>query len=340
MIKAAIIGLGWWGKIITSLVEKSDQLQIIGAVELNQAAGQAFCKERGLRLYDSYEAVLADPQIDAVILTTPHRFHVDQIIAAANAGKHVFCEKPLSLTLDSAVRAVKACRKNGVRLGVGHERRYEPPVQMVRGLLDDGTLGILLQIEGNFSQNKFVALSPDNWRLSRAEAACGPMTATGIHLLDFAVSLGGGADRVFARNNTLATTFESGDSLSTVIELRNGATATINAMLATPFYGRLTVFGSKGWVEIRDKSHVEAPTGWTVVKRIGDQDPVTIEYPAATPVLSNLDAFARSIGGRQEDYPMSMQDMLNTVSAFEAVFKSTLTGQIETAERISISDPG
>jgi len=340
MINAVIVGLGWWGRTIAELVKKSDQLKIIGAVERNRASGEEFCSKSGLHFYQTFEAALADARVDAVIITTPHRFHEQQIVDAADAGKHVFCEKPLSLTLAAAARAVQACRRNGVRLGVGHERRYEPPLQAVRQMLDDGTLGRLTQIEGNFSHDKFVSFSPDNWRLSTAEAACGPMTATGIHLLDFAVRLGGGAQRVFARNNRVSTAFESGDSMSTLIELRNGATATINAMLATPFYARLTVFGSKGWVEVRDKSHVEAPTGWTMVRSTGGEAPVMTDYPAATPVLSNLEAFARAIAGRQEDYPIPLQEMLNTVGAFEAAFGSSLSGQPAIVENVLMENLG
>jgi predicted dehydrogenase len=338
MIRTAIVGMGWWGRIITSIIRESAHLQAVAAVDTNRAAAEAFCKQNALTLYDRLDDVLREPGLDAVILTTPHRFHEEQVIAAANAGKHVFCEKPLALSLQAALRAVRACRANGVRLGVGHERRFEPPFMAVRQMLSDGALGRLLLIEGNYSHNKFAALSPDNWRLALAEAACGPMTSTGIHMLDFALSLGGGADRVLAKNSRLATTYESGDSMSTLIELRNGATATINVILATPFHARFAVFGSNGWIEIKDKTHNEAPSGWTVTQRIGNDGPVTTEWPRASEVLCNLEAFARSIGGCQEDYPIPVEEMLNTVSTIEAVFESALSGELARPRYTSAED--
>nr|WP_067288303.1 Gfo/Idh/MocA family oxidoreductase [Marinobacterium profundum] len=328
MIRAAIIGLGWWGKIITKTLEKSEKIRVVAAVEPNESVGRAFCMESGLLYLPSYTAALEE-DLDAIILTTPHRFHEDQVIQAANSKKHVFCEKPLSLSLESATRAVKACVMNDVVLGIGHERRFEPPMQLVRKLLQDGALGELLQIEGNFSQNKLLKLPPDNWRLSRAGAGCGPLTATGIHLLDMALSLGGGAQSIYASNKALATSFESGDSFSSHITLANGAVASINALLATPFYSRFAVFGSRGWIEIRDKSHVEAPTGWTVLSSLGEQEPTMVEYPATDPVLANLEAFATAARqGSQQSYPIPIEELLNTVDAYEAAYESTLNGQI------------
>lgn len=328
MIRAAIIGLGWWGKIITKTLEKSEKIRVVAAVEPDESVGRAFCMESGLLYLPSYSAALEE-DLDAIILTSPHRFHEEQVIQAATAKKHVFCEKPLSLSLESATRAVQACVANDIVLGIGHERRFEPPIQLIRNLLQDGALGEILQIEGNFSQNKLLNLPPDNWRLSRAEAGCGPLTATGIHLLDLALSLGGGAQSIYATNKSQATTFESGDSFSSHITLANGAVANINALLATPFYSRFAVFGSRGWIEVRDKSHVEAPTGWTVLSSLGDQEPTMADYPASKPVLANLEAFATAVQeGSQERYPIPLEEILNTVAAYEAAYESTLNGQI------------
>jgi predicted dehydrogenase len=338
MIHAAVVGLGWWGKIIAKTLEGSEKIRVTAAVEPSREAGKAFCDAAEIRYFANFDEVLGERDIDAVILTTPHRFHEEQIIKAAAVGKHVFCEKPLALSLESAARSVKACIAHDVRLGIGHERRFEPPMRMLRDLLREGVLGDILQIEGNFSQNKFLGLAPDNWRLSRAEAACGPMTATGIHLLDMSVSLGNGAREIYATNRSLATKFESGDSVSSNVTLSNGAVANINANLATPFYSRFAVFGSRGWIEIRDKSHVESPTGWTVVRSSMEGQLTTTDYPAATPVLSNLEAFADAIRGKQKDYPVPLQEMLNTVAAFEAVYDATLTGNIVRTKSIRIED--
>ncbi|VTU15107.1 Putative 4,5-dihydroxyphthalate dehydrogenase [Variovorax sp. PBL-H6] len=328
MVNIAVVGLGWWGKIMVNTLAGSSSVRVVAAVEPNAELGAPLCKEGGIRHYAQLSDALQDPEVEAVILTTPNRFHEEQIVEAAQAGKHVLCEKPLALGLASAERAVEACLRSGVRLGIGHERRFEPPMKMVRQLVADGALGQVLQIEGNFSQNKFLALAPDNWRLSVQEAGCGPMTATGIHLLDLAGSIAGAARAVRATAYNLATGFESGDSASAHVVFDNGVTATINAMLSTPFYSRFAVFGSRGWIEVRDKSHVESPSGWIVTRSTTGDETETIDIPVATPVRENVEAFARAVRGKQSDYPVSLQEMLNTTSLLESVFEAARTGSL------------
>ena len=197
MLNIAIVGLGWWGRILVDLARTSPKLRVVRVADVNPQA-QDFARERGLPFSSSFEDVLADPQVQAVVLATPHSQHTAQIIAAARSGRHVFCEKPLSMTRADVLRAVEAVEQAGVALAVGHEKRFEPPILEVMRLLREGTLGTPLQVEANFSQDKFLALDPTNWRLSGAEAPAGPMTATGIHLLDLAVGVFGEAESVLA----------------------------------------------------------------------------------------------------------------------------------------------
>jgi len=337
MLRVCVVGLGWWGKIMVRTLATSSRVRVVAAVEPELALGQSFCTEHGIRHLASYAQCIEAADVDAVILTTPNNLHEAQIIAAARAGKHVFCEKPLALTLASAQRSVQACLDHGVRLGIGHERRFEPPMLLMKQLLAEGALGRLLQIEGNFSQDKFLALAPDNWRLSRAQAGCGPMTATGIHLLNLATSLAGPAIQVMALNSKLATGFESGDSVSAQLLFANGVSASINAMLSTPFYARFAIFGSKGWIEVRDKSHVENPSGWIVTRSTPNDGSVVQDFPVATPVLDNVEAFAAAVAAQQADYPIALQDMLDTTAALEAIAQSAETGVIVKPKESSLS---
>src|SRR5579875_2767118 len=120
MITAAIVGLGRWGRTLVAAAQgKSDKLRFARAVSRDPAQHRAFAAEYRLELVPQLEPVLADPHIDAVVLATPHSLHCDQIIAAAAAGKAVFCEKPLCLTRADAARAIAACEKAGVVLGTG-----------------------------------------------------------------------------------------------------------------------------------------------------------------------------------------------------------------------------
>jgi predicted dehydrogenase len=331
MLNAGILGLGWWGRTIVDTLRNSDAMRVVAGVDPAPHAAQETAR-LGIRHAPSLDALLADPGIDAIILCTPHTQHPFQIVAAAQAGKHVFCEKPLCLTLAEAQRAVAACRTNGVTLAVGHERRFEPAIADVRAMIAEGRLGTLLQMEGNFSQDKFLTLPRDNWRLSPTEAPAGPMTATGIHLLDLAVSFFGPAEFAFVQVAQLGSDLSNGDTLAAMIRFRSGPVALLSAILATPFDGRLALYGSNGWVEIRDKTHPEAPEGWTLTVSIRGEGRVVTDYHPAASVRANLEAFAAAaLGGAA--YPMPQAQMLDTVAALEAVFRSSRSGAIETVER-------
>ena len=328
MLKAAVIGLGWWGRTITGLLAGNRKISLVRAVDVNPES-EGFARERGIAFSNQFEATLSDAEVQAVILCTPHSQHCEQIVRAAAAKKHVFCEKPLSLTRADVLRAVSACNASGVALAVGHEKRFEPPVQEVFRMAAGGELGTLLQVEANFSQDKFLSLPADNWRLSDKEAPAGPMTATGIHLLDLSVGLLGPADNVLARVRKLASQLTNGDSLSLRVSFKSGASALISAILATPFDGRFAVYGSKGWAEVRDKAHPESPEGWSLTVSLRGSPKVTKDYPAAKAVLANLEAFADAAAGRAP-YPVPQEQMIANIAALEAVFKSARSGKIET----------
>jgi predicted dehydrogenase len=325
----AVVGLGWWGRTIVPLLKDNAKLKVVKGVDPAPAAAQ-FAHSQGLEL-SSFEEVLKDPAIEGVILCTPHTQHCEQILVAANAKKHVFCEKPLSLSRADVLRAVKACNDNAVALAVGHEKRFEPPVQELMRLAKTGELGTLLQIEANFSQDKFLSLATDNWRMSEKEAPAGPMTATGIHLLDLAVGLLGPAQHVFAKVRQLGSRLTNGDTLAVLVSFKNGANALISAVLATPFDGRFAVYGNKGWAEVRDKAHPEAPQGWTFTHCVRGSNKKILDYPPAQAVLANLEAFADA-AAKRAPYPVPQDQMIANVTALEAVFRSVKSGAVEAVE--------
>jgi len=327
MLNVAVVGLGWWGRIITALLKGSAKLRPLIGVDVSDAAA-VFCRENGIEYSGNFEQALSDPRIGGVILCTPHSMHCGQIVQAANAKKHVFCEKPLSLNRADVLKAVAACKASGVALAVGHEKRFEPPVVELFRMAAAGELGTLLQVEANFSQDKFLSMPADNWRLSEKEAPAGPMTATGIHLLDLSVGLLGPAENVLARVRQLASGLTNGDSLALQVSFRNGTSALISAILATPFDGRFAVYGSKGWAEVRDNAHPEAPEGWTLTACLRGKKKQSKQYPAAKAVLANLEAFADAVEGRAP-YPVPQAQMIANISALEAVFKSARSGNIE-----------
>jgi predicted dehydrogenase len=327
VIDVAVVGLGWWGQNIASLLTTSERIRPVLGVD-PEPAGRERAAALGLATTADLQVALDDPGIDAVVLCSPHRFHSAQIIAVAEAGKHVFCEKPFCTTSEQADAALAAVAAAGVQLGIGHERRFEPAVMELQERCRSGDLGIPLVFEGNFSQDKFLTLPPDNWRLSSVEAPVGPLSATGIHLVDLAISILGPPSEVWARLATRATSFGNGDTLSVTLGFPSGATAVITAILTTPFIGRVCVLGSQGWSEIRDRNHPESPEGWdvTTVHRGGGREDRF--FPPSAAVLDNLERFADAVEG-VGDYPVTAADIRANVATFEAITRSALSGSVE-----------
>ena len=330
MLNVALVGLGWWGRTIAGLLKASSRLSLVKCVDVSPAAAQ-FAAQQGIAFTNDFNAAINDPGVQAVILCTPHSQHCEQIVRAAKAKKHVFCEKPLSLNRADVLEAVAACNANGVALAVGHEKRFEPPIVELFRMAAAGELGTLLQIEANFSQDKFLSMPADNWRLTEKEAPAGPMTATGIHLLDLSIGLLGPAADVCARVRQLGSGLVNGDTLGLLVTHKSGSNSLISAILATPFEGRFAVYGSKGWAEVRDKAHPEAPEGWTLTCNVRGKQKQSRDFSSATAVLANLEAFADAAAGRAP-YPVPQEQMIANISALEAVFKSARSGNIEPVE--------
>jgi predicted dehydrogenase len=327
VINAAVVGLGWWGRKVVCDLETSEHVQIVAGVDVDGDARDAVWPYLD-DVRTDLDDVLLDDAVEAVILCTPHKFHTEQIIAAAAHGKHVFCEKPLSASGDEAQRAVEAIAAAGLQIGIGHERRFEPAVVALRRAIVDGELGTPLVFEGNFSQDKFLTLPADNWRLSAVEAPVGPLSATGIHLVDLAISIFGRPAEVWARLSTQATNFANGDTLAITLGFEKGQTALITAILATPFVGRVTLLGSEGWMEIRDRNHPEDSQGWDVTRQVRGAPASSAFFPPHASVRENIESFARAVAG-EAPYPIPLEEMVANARTFEAITRSALSGSVE-----------
>jgi predicted dehydrogenase len=325
----ALIGMGWWGRKIFDVLQAAPaDIRVVRAIEPNIETVKAVCAQKGVPLSANYADALDDPTVDAVVLATPHALHEAQIEAAVAAGKHVFCEKPLALTKAGAERAVALCRDAGLVLGMGHERRWEPPIAEMLTKADAGEFGRIHQIEANFSHDKFLSLDRNNWRLKADQAPAGGMTATGIHLLDLSVRLLGPAESVLCICEQLSSDLPQGDTVAAYVKFRGGGTSYVSASLANPFMSRFTIYGAKGWIDIRDKAHVEAPAGWIVTSAMVGGPIATVEIPPAEPVKDNLVSFARAVRGA-ETYPITAAQLVDNIALLEAVFASSLSRKIE-----------
>jgi len=146
-VRLGSVGLGWWGGVLADGVAAGDEAVVVSGFARTPETRQKFAEDRGVRQASSFDEMLADDEIEGVLLATSHDSHADMIEAAAAAGKHVFVEKPFTLSVDDGKRAIAAAEKAGVVLQVGHNKRRQPANRRIKQLIDSGELGSIVMVE-------------------------------------------------------------------------------------------------------------------------------------------------------------------------------------------------
>jgi predicted dehydrogenase len=317
MIRAGIVGLGWWGKRLLEAARPADhRLRFVHAVSPRPHLRREVADAHGLRLSPSIAAMLRDPEVEAVVLATPHSMHADQIVEVAAAGKPILCEKPFTLTRADAVRAVQACEQAGVLLAIGHNRRFLPALAELKRLIAAGTLGRLLHVEGHIS-NQNSSANFAAWRHDADESPAGGLTGTGVHMLDCFVNLLGPVRRVTTQLRTWEPPPTALDSLSVLLEFRNGMSGTLATVRVTPVTWRLHVFGTDGNAENHDQTELAL--------RLTDKKLERRSFPGVDTLRLELEAFADAVDGKAP-YPIPYDQMIDTVAVFEAITRSVAAG--------------
>ena len=318
MINTAIVGLGWWGKnLVKAARDFGAPLNFTRAVSLEPDTVRDFAAEHRLALGTSLEEVLADRDVQAVVLATPHSKHRAQVEAAARAGKHIYCEKPFALAKADAAAMLEAVKRAGVVIAVGHHFRLMPSMRVLAELKASGALGTIMHAEGNYSHDWLADYPVDGWRMAAAESRAGGMTGMGIHVLDSFRDLVGPMKRVAALSKARVLQVPAGDTTAALVEFENGATGTLATTLKTPFVWRIALYGENCCVESVSETRA-------IVRHAG-KEPEVIDKPADNHLGRNLDYFAKAAMG-QGAFPISADGILQTAAALEAVFKSADAG--------------
>ena len=325
MIRAAIVGLGRWGQNLVNSVRGSDAIRFTTAHTRTRATAAGFCVDAELHWVDSLEAILADRDIDAVVFATPHTQHSEQVIRAAGAGKHIFMEKPFSLSLADAVRAKGAADRAGVVLAVGFNRRFHPSMGLLRQAVSSGRLGTLVTISAEQTAQHGISMASDAWRVRPDEAPAGAMTAIGVHLVDGMIDLFGPIRQVYAEVARRAAPLAD-DTTDVLLRFANGASGHIFcSTAATPHY-RMAVYGTGGFAEV-----LGHPMATFRMVPVGDghfstSPPEVTETLGFNMLTAELEAFAASIASGRP-FPTSMEQILHGVAVFEAVAASAAQGR-------------
>lgn len=320
MLRAAIFGVGTWGTRLVQSVQGSEKFRFVKAISRDPARHRELAEQSGIKFVSSFGRVLKDPEIDAVVLATPHSQHHKQIIQAAKAGKHVYVEKPLALKRKNAQLAVDACRAAGITLGLGFNRRYAPPYVEMMKRIAAGEIGDVLHVEGQHSGPTGYRLKAGNWRATRAEAPGGGMTARGIHTLDAMISIAGPVASVYAfsEKRKLPPEIDIDDTTSMLVRFANGATGYLGTVFVTGDFYRVHAFGTKGWLEMRGDSELIAAGVEGAPERV-PLTPVNKERAL-------LEGFADAVAAKQP-FVVPPDEIVNGIAVLEAIPASAARGK-------------
>ncbi|MGE5525086.1 MAG: Gfo/Idh/MocA family protein [Rhodospirillaceae bacterium] len=326
MLRAAIVGLGSWGRELVESARGSLLMRYTAGCTRTPEKVEGYCREHGIAVAASFDAVLDDPHIDAVVLATPNSQHAAQVIRAAQAGKHVFVEKPFALNRDSARQAVAAAKKAGIVVGVGFNRRFHPSVRELRRRVVQGDLGAVGSIINELTATGGLYRAPGSWRHDPSEEPAGAMAAIGMHLVDTMVYLAGRASEVHCIATHRAVP-QGDDTTALMLRFESGVTGLAYCSIAAARNYRLAVYGSRGLAEIlrptMDVFQLIPAVQGRASHLAAIPQPQRIEMPFVNSVTAELEEFARCVAERRQ--PLPFDDILHGVAIFEAAVESTRT---------------
>jgi predicted dehydrogenase len=318
MINAAMVGLGRWGQtVLGSIQGKSSRIRIVHGVTKEPELARELAAKYGFRLSTELKDAIADPEVQAILLATPHSLHVEQVRQVAAAGKPVWCEKPLALTRAEAERAIAAVRQAGVPIGSGNNKRCFASMRELKRVVESGEIGKVLHIEGHFSNEHSTRVS-GGWRDDPSESPGAGMTGAGLHVLDAFVNLAGPISYVDARSIAKKAPPDPRDVVAVLVEFANGATGVLGTVRAAPRFWRCHVFGTDGSAEARGEDTL------IVAKINGPTEERTFEHVDSLRTL--LEAYADAIEGKAP-FPVRSEQMLDVIGAFEATVASLAQGK-------------
>lgn len=318
MIRAALVGPGNWGKRLVDSVQAAGKPG--GTLQVTTVAGRspdrlaAFAEAQRLAV-STFEEVLGDKNIDAVLLATPHSQHTAQIEAALGAGKHVFVEKPITLRESEARRCAELALRAGRVLAVGLSKRFLPSMHDMRSLTRSGGLGTLLHVEGTFTQPYGFSFKPGNWRLDPAESPVGGLTSMGIHLIDALIALAGPIREVEVHSSRRVLDVPLDDTTLCRFGFESGAFGSILFIPATARCWRLQAFGTDGWAHMPDNDALDVNLRAASAIEHRRFDPVNTE-------AKELEAFAAACAGGPA-YPVPLDEVAHGIAVLEAVVRAS-----------------
>ena len=325
-LRVACLGMGWWSDVLADAIKRTDKIEIVSCYTRSPDKRDAFAKKYGCKAAASYQDVLNDKSIEAIINTTPNNAHLETTRAAAQAGKHTFLDKPIANTVSDGRALTEACRKAGVILGLGYQRRRESHFRHVKQQIDAGAFGKLVNAEANISRDRLGKIDLSSWRYQSQGMPGGVMLQIGIHYSDVLEYLMGPIMAVSGSLAQLVLPGDNPDVASLLLEHENGAISTLNASYASASeYYLLNVYGKEA------SAYYDMHNGLRVLKR-GAQKPVPVSCEKNDVFVDELEEFAAAVRGGAEP-EMDGEKATRSLAVLRAGILSAREGRrVEVAE--------
>jgi predicted dehydrogenase len=295
-LRVAVLGLGWWSDVLSDAILRSKELDIVACFTRSEDKRRAFAEKYGCRAAASYEEILKDPSIAAIVNTTPNNVHLETTRAAASAGKHVFLDKPIANTVREAMEIAEVCQRAGVVLALGYQRRREKHFRWIKAEIEAGRFGRLVQAECNISRDRLGQFDLSSWRYTAEGMPGGVMLQIGIHYIDVLEYLMGPIKSVSARLAQLVLPGDNPDVANMILQHENNALSNLTASYASAseFY-MMNIYGKEA------SAYYDLFSGLKHLKR-GEKVARAVETEKNDTIREELEEFARCVrgGGRPE----------------------------------------
>ena len=290
-LRVACIGMGWWSDVLADAIQRSNKLKIVSCFTRSEDKRKAFAAKYGCTAAPSYETILEDRSIEAIINTTPNDAHLETTRAAAEAGKHVFLDKPIANSVSQGRTISEVCRRAKVVLALGYQRRRESHFRWIRQRIDAGEFGKLVNAEANISRDRLGQIDLKSWRYTAAGMPGGVMLQIGIHYTDVLEYLLGPVKAVSGRLAQLVLPGDNPDVASLVLEHETGALSTLNASYASASeYYLMNLYGKEA------TAYYDMHQGLRMLKR-GNKSASRVVCQKNDTFVEELDEFASAARG-------------------------------------------
>ena len=310
-VRVASLGMGWWSDVLADAIQRSDEIEIVSCFTRSSEKKKAFADKYGCKQAQSYEEILADPSIEGIINTTPNHVHLETTRAAAEAGKHIFLDKPIANSIADG-KAISRIRKDsGVVIAIGYQRRRENQFQWIKNEIDEGRFGKLVQAEANISRDREGQFDLSSWRYTAEGMPGGVMLQIGIHYVDVLEFLMGPVTAVSARSAQLVLPGDNPDVANLLMEHENDAQSILSASYASASeYYLMNIYGKES------TAYFDLFEGLRCLRR-GEKKPEKVSFEKNDTIREELEEFASCIrsGGKPEVGPERATESLAVIMA-------------------------